>query len=383
MKKTILYILLALAASACIYPYDADLDTEVPERLVVAGDILIGEQTQIDLGYVMPLGTNPYTERRTPPEASVVVENDLGQAFRGTKVRDGRYIVDTENAPENARYRLMVRLEDNREYITPWSGVNQEPEIRDITYQVNDSQMQLFCSLNGRDSLWNFSWEYDEVWEYHAYFIPDLLYDYQNGEYVVQRKFSDYYFCWNSRSSVEPCLATADGLSENSVVNNNFLNINRSDDRLNYYYSIQLKVRGLSSDARKYMEHMMSLSNGTGDLFTPTPSEMRGNITCVGNPEEQVVGFVSVCKRSFQRIFIHTENIYKCPEYPDGLLFYPQPDEDGNYNLDNLFNYSSPVFYELPEPNATNVRWGPKRCVDCRAWGGTKTRPEWWPNNDV
>ena len=349
----------------------------------MSGDILIGEETTIDLGYVFPL--NDYLEETRPatPEGSVVVENDKGQEFRGVPVKKGkagRYLIDTSNAPENARYRLVIKLNDGREFNTPWSGVNQAPEITDLSYDVDKNNLKLYCSLDGRDSIWNFSWEYDEVWEYHAYFIPDLLY--VDGEYVLTPKYDAFYYCWDSRSSVEPCLASADGLTVNKIERNNFHTMSRSDNRISYLYSIKVTVRGLSSSARAYMENMKNLSNGTGDLFTPTPSEMRGNISCVSDPDEQVVGYVSVCKRSSHRIFISAMRIYKMPIVPESLLFYPEPDEDGNYDLPYLFRTNSPVSCDDDEPNEKNVRWGPKRCTDCRAWGGTKTKPDWWPNDD-
>ena len=380
MKKTILYILLAMAVSACIYPYEAELEGEVPERLVVSGDILIGEEFRIDLGYVMPLSADVNKTRSAPSDAVLVVENDRGKSFPGQPVGDGGFLVDMTSAPDAARYRLNVRLADGREYSTPWEGVNQAPIIAGLSYDYDDDYLYLTCSLNGRDSNRNYRLDYEEVWEYHAHFMPDLIYE--DGEYEIKNRFKDYYYCWNSRSSTEPFIASSESLSKNRVKDCNFLSIKCTDDRLNQLYSIQLKASSISLAAKVYLEHLHSLSGSTGDLFTPTPSEMRGNVSCTTNPDEQVVGYVSVCRRAFKRIFINTENIYRYPVNPESLLFYPEPDEEGNYNLEGLFKYCSPVFFEPPVPTATNVQWGLKRCVDCRAWGGTKTKPEWWPNDD-
>ena len=380
MKNLVYYIFLTLAVSSCIYPYDAERDGVVPERLVVSGDILIGEMSKIELGYVVPISEGAEAARRYSPTGDVVVENDKGQRFQGVNLGLGTYYIDTTDAPEKAKYRLVITLSDGREYTTPWSGVNQAPRITDLSYKVDDNMFRLYCSLSGRDSIWNFSWDYDEVWEYHAYFIPNVLW--VNGAYEKRIGFKDYYYCWNRQSSIEPCLASADGLAENRIEQNNFLSMSRSDNRISYLYSIMINVRGLSAPARAYLENMRSNANGTGDLFSPTPSEMRGNISCVTDPQEQVVGYVSVCKRSSHRIFVGANGIYKMPVIPEGLLFYPEPDEDGNLNLDALFQYNSPVFFDDDDPDSSRVSWGPKRCVDCRAFGGNKTKPEWWPNDD-
>ena len=380
MKKTICYILLAFATCACIYPYDAEMAKEAPERLVVSGDILIGEESVIDLSYVMPLSSDISLERKAPPEAVVLVKNEKGQYLYGKKVKQGRYVIDTRYASENSKYRLYIKLDDGREYQTPLEAVNGAPRITDLSYTVDNTHLRLYCSLTGRSSAWNYSLEYDEDWEYHAYFIPDLLF--VNGGYEVHKRFKDFYNCWGSRSSVEPCFMSTEGLSENRIEKNNFLSIPRADYRLMDLYSINVTVRGLSTDARVYLEHLRDGSVGTGDLFTPTPSEMRGNITCITDPEEQVVGYVSVCKRASKRIFISSTNVYQSIVDPGSLLFFPEPDEDGNYNLENLFLWDSPVYFDGPAPGYDNVQWAPKRCVDCRVWGGTKNKPDWWPNDD-
>ena len=119
MKKYLCLILIALAAAGCIYPFDADLgDGDVPDRLVVSGDVLIGEETRITLGYVAPLGTLPGEMRKNFPTGSVILENDLGQRFVGArKTTGGVYVIDTRTAPENARYRLTISLSDGREYM--------------------------------------------------------------------------------------------------------------------------------------------------------------------------------------------------------------------------------------------------------------------------
>ena len=109
---------------------------------------------------------------------------------------------------------------------------------------------------------------------------------------------------------------------------------------------------------------------------------MRGNVSCTGNPDDQAIGYVSVCERSSRRMFIGSAGIYTRPFDPETLLFYPERDEDG-YHFNELFLTCSPVDYTGESPNATNVRWGDKICTDCRAWGGTKTKPAWWPNDDV
>ena len=395
MKKYLCLILIALAAAGCIYPFDADLgDGDVPDRLVVSGDVLIGEETRITLGYVAPLGTLPGEMRKNFPTGSVILENDLGQRFVGArKSTGGVYVIDTRTAPENARYRLTISLSDGREYATPWSGVYQAPVITDLSYAMDESNLALLLSLDGADSLWNFRWDYTETWEYHAWFVPNVMFvpglpaDEREKPSKIYRipepeEADDFYFCWNSKDSVEPFLASAEGQSENRIKDCNFLSMSRGDNRLMTLYSILVTVRGISSDGRAYLHHQSVVSNGTGDLFSPTPSEMPGNVRCTSDPSQLAIGYVEVCKRTSRRIFIGSSGVYQSRFDPETLLYFPEADEDGNYNYDSIFVNDSPVMVMDEVPTQTNVKWGPKRCVDCRAWGGSKSKPDWWPNDD-
>ena len=394
MKRLVLYILSVLTATGCIYPFHADIPDDGSNCIVVAGDILIGEPTVINLGYVLSLDMPALKLRDYYPYCDVYVENDKGGKYKAQRQAGGVYIADTSNAPEDAKYRLCISYKNKgieHEYMTPWAGVNQAPGIADLSYDVLDDKVRLNFSLDGLDTLNYFKCDYTETWEYNAYYRPELMYDpSKNGKRLYRHPYEDedFYYCWDTKESLEPVLSTADGLTDNTIQKKGFLTIPRDDYRLSVLYSIQVTARGLSHDAYSYMYNQSALSNGTGDLFQPVPSEMRGNVLSVNDPNELTVGYVSVCKVSRRRMFIKSSGIYYSNFDPFTLLFYP-PDEDGKIDFERFFQTDSPVMVfdttsntpTTVEPTMTNVLWGPKRCTDCRAWGGTKTKPEWWPNN--
>lgn len=378
MKKFACYILLAMVAAACIYPYEAELPSNTPKTLVVYGDIIIGGLTQIDLGYVQPLGKDMSDKDLSYPEGSVRIENDRGQYYLGMPAKKGHFTLNTTNAPEDARYRVIIKLKDGMEYTMPWTGVNQAPEITDLSYTHDNDFLRLNLSMDSRDTVRNFSLSYDEVWEYHADFKPDYLYV-GGRSFEYGPKFESLYYCWNSSSSAEPVIFSTEDTAANKVEDNNFLTIGISDYRIMYLYSITVTLRGLTHEARTYLEHVRDFSTLTGDLFSPTPSEMRGNLTCVSNPDEPVLGYVSVCELATRQIYIDGTGIYRGRYDPDDLLFEPEPDESGVLDYDMLYKFYSPVKMATPQGP---LLWGPKRCVDCRVWGGSKSKPDWWPNDD-
>lgn len=374
-----------LLLSGCIYPFRADIESESFDNIVVSGDILIGEPTRITLGYVYPLSAFPSEMRKEYPTGKLTIENDSGSSWKGAYQYRGAYVFDTSTAPASGKYRLRIELDDGREYETPWTGVKQAPVITDLRYAGTDDGVGLFLSLDGADSLWNFRWDYTETWEYHADYIPAFMFvpglpeaDRQNPSKIYREPDPSEinYTCWTTRDSIEPFLGSAEGQSDNRLSDVCFMTMQSTDIRISALYSILLTVQGLSSEALAWHRHMNALSNETGSLFSPTPSEMRGNVVCTSDGTQTALGYVDVACRVSRRIYV-PNTFYTRPYDPDVLLFFPAPDEDGNYDFDQEFRMgSAPVRGE--EPSLTGVEWGPKRCTDCTQLGGTTTEPEWW-----
>ena len=387
MKKSALTYLFLLLLTGCIYPFSVEKGDAEFSDIVVSGDILIGEQSRIKLEYVYPVGTFPTEMLKDFPEGTLTIENDGGATWKGKYQSKGLYTFETADAPASGRYRLHI-LSGGAEYASDWMGVKQSPSIHKLRADCDGNYVHISMDLDGADSLWNFRWDYDQTWEYHADYYPDLMFipglperDRENPQkiYRLPTPEEDYYYCWTSAPSVEPGLASAEGQSINSVKNARVLSISCTDMRISTLYCIDVTASGISAGGRAYLQHMHDISNETGSLFSPTPSEMTGNIRCISDPTLQAIGYIDAVCRTTARLFIGPE-YYHMAYDPAQWLFYPEPDEDGMYNFDHFFGYASPV--SCPDtPTKTNVKWGPKRCVDCRELKGSKDKPDWWPND--
>ncbi len=225
MKKSALTYLVLLLLSSCIYPFSVEKGDAEFSDIVVSGDILIGEQSRIQLGYVFPVGTFPTEMRRDFPTGSLTIENEDGGRWRGDYQSRGLYVFDTSDAPAEGRYRLHIIINDGAEYVSEWMGVHQAPAIHNLKADCDGEYVNISMDLEGADSLWNFRWDYNQTWEYHADYYPDLMFvpglpekDRENPEkiYRLPTPEEDYYYCWTSAPSVEPGLASAEGQSINS-----------------------------------------------------------------------------------------------------------------------------------------------------------------------
>ena len=392
MKRILSYLLL-FTLTACIYPYTPDVAVKVDDTiLVVSGELLAGQESLVTLSKVSPLGTTAYETVMNKVEGVVtLVGRKGGEVCMGTRTSNGQYALNMENLDPLDEYKLRVAYAGNV-YETPFMGILPAPVITALDYTVNDENLNLRISLDGGDSLSDFLWNYNETWEYHAMFVPDLMYvPDQNTEdpSIIYRKpepEEDYYYCWTSRDGAEPCLATTAGQSENRIKDLVFRSVPRSDPRVSVLYSISVTARGLSPDGRAYLEYLDRTSNITGDLFTPVPSNISGNMRCVTDTTRTVIGFMELSQSVFKRIFVSYAGVYDNIENPYYYLYYPSYDESaGLYHFDTLYWYGdAPVFLHSksvpPVPTTDNVEWAPRRCTDCRVSGGTKNKPEWWPN---
>jgi hypothetical protein len=113
-----------------------------------------------------------------------------------------------------------------------------------------------------------------------------------------------------------------------------------------------------------------------GSIFDPQPSELSGNIQCVSDPSETVVGFISCGLVREKRIFIKPSEILKIN---DDWFFRP-----------NCFDMEIPKFQlagyhqvgylivEILDPAGNWLKIAPGECVDCRFYG-SNIKPSYWP----
>jgi hypothetical protein len=63
--------------------------------------------------------------------------------------------------------------------------------------------------------------------------------------------------------------------------------------RLSVLYTIMVRQYGLTEAAYNFLYMMEQNSEALGTIFDPQPSQLTGNIQCLTNPSEPVVGYVS------------------------------------------------------------------------------------------
>ncbi len=196
---------------------------------------------------------------------------------------------------------------------------------------------------------------------------------------VLNRPPQDQIFrCWHTDASTRLLLGSSAKLA-NDVIYLQLLNqIPSGSQQISVRYSILVSQYALTDSAYNFLTLMQKNTESLGTIFDAQPSQLVGNIHCLNNPVEPVIGYVSAGTMQQQRIFISRSQVppwgysYTCP-IPDTLVANQQ---------DSLKKYFGNLGYDPVDFNPMVMAWTGNliSCVDCRLQGGTNVDPSYWPN---
>src|SRR5262249_7367091 len=115
-----------------------------------------------------------------------------------------------------------------------------------------------------------------------------------------------------------------------------------------------------------------------GTIFDPQPSEISGNIHCLTDTSEVVIGFIEVTQEQVQRIFISNSQI------PDWNYNPGCVEAIFDSNLDSIAKYASGLYPTIPtslDPFGAISKFyatPDKNCMDC-TFRGVSQKPSFWP----
>lgn len=374
-KNILIMLILVLLFGACKEPYYPAIIEAPNSFLVVDGMIKVGgDSTIIRLTRTRNLIDS--NEVVTEEGAFVVLEGDQGAYFPFTRLGNGYYATAPLNLRVNEAFSLKITTADNKQYQSALLPVKPTPAIDSVSW-VRDTSITIRVST--KDPTGNtrfYRWEFEETWEYNSFYESILGYDYgTNQPYYLDPK--DYLNrCWSSQQSSSILLASTNAQVDDVVENLPVTTIVQGSDKASVRYSILVKQYALTKEAFEYWQLLRKNTNELGSIFGNQPAELISNITCTSNPEEPVVGFISISSIQQKRLFIRRGELSGWyPDYslqqlcepkivgPDSLSFYLQR----NKNLMQAYNITG-----------GGTALADKQCIDCRLRGGTTKMPSYW-----
>jgi len=354
MKFAILYILLLFTFTGCISEYQAKGIDELRNLLVVEGTISEGITT-IKLSKSVGLHDDILTTE-VVNHASVTVESETGSTYYASTPIQGTYTIYIDKLDPEIGYRLKINL-DNDQYESEFSKPIMTPEIDQVFWTKSSGNANICVTTRGtEDQPRYYNWAYEEIWEIKAKYEGNVS------------PFDSRYYCWIYKNSNQFVLASSDKLSENVISQKKLVETTTDDRRFEELYYIKVYQNMLSKAAYDYFSNLQKNIEDTGSIFSPIPSEMKGNISCITNPDIPVIGYVEVSNTKIMETYI---SVY------DGL-YEPKADyECISVGMDDERYTEQMVLYFMEGANAL---FSYQRCVDCTL-SGTKNKPYFWPND--
>jgi Domain of unknown function (DUF4249) len=370
----------------CKEIYDPHIEAKTTGLLVVEGFINSGVgPTTIHLSRSSSL-----EDTALHPEfsAQVTVEGEDGSSFTLFGNGNGEYTNAQLTLNNGVSYRLHLRTTDGKEYVSDYTPVKFTPLIDSITWQRENDGLRIYA--NARDpqnETKYYQWKYEETWEIHSAFYTSIKYirDTIRTNAVIDLVYrlpdhnadTSLYRCWNTVNSSTITLGSTEKLTSD-IVYLPVQYIEPHSEKLSVLYSINLRQYAIGHDNYLFLQKMKKNTEQLGTIFDPQPSEISGNIHCLTDPAEIVIGFIEVTQEQIKRIFISNSQVPDWNYDPACVQIIL------DNNLDSIAKHGSDLYPTLPtslDPFGGITKFfatNDKNCMNCTFRGGTQ-KPAFWP----
>ena len=363
------FILLISGIFSCREVYDPPVVSENHNYLVVEGIISSGQPTIIQLSRTRKL--NDTVLFIPEANAGVYIQSEHGENHTLQHIGNGKYQSPTLTLNQNDRYRVRVTTVGSS-YVSDFESVKNTPAIDSLSWR---QERDVIISVNTHDatnSTWYYRWEYVETWEYWAYYDSNL--GFRNGQVYYRDSIDLLNICWSMQNSSDVMLATSAKLSQDRIDQVPVAVVSSETDKITMRYSILVKQYALTQKAFEYWETLRKNSKDLGSIFGVQPSQLIGNIKCVTNPTEPVIGYITASSVAEKRIFIRRSELtewHEIPQLPYCTSRIIPPDS---------------AFYVLQDTTLAPAHYvtggglaiAKNSCVDCRRRGGNTIKPSYW-----
>jgi hypothetical protein len=383
MKKLVNLLVLLILAAGCRKPYNPPAVRSTAGYLVVEGVVSSGaDSTIIKLNHTVNIASkvtaNPVLH------AQVSVESDQGASYPLTETSNGNYVSPGLNLDNTRTYRLSIKTPDNKQYQSDLAPVVVTPPIDSIGFNIVTLPVpgiQIYVDTHDPSNTAKyFRWGYDEAWAFQAKYISYWI---TNGTTLVPRLTDqNITLCYTNDISSNVVIASSAKLQQDSLYQSPILFIPSTSEKIANEYSILLRQYALTADAYNFWVSLKKNTEQLGSIFDAQPTQLEGNIHCITNPAEPVIGYVSVCKISSKRVFIPRSLLPAwTPTYPYSCELDTDKTYTSEWYNDLVNNPKSPLIPTGPPPPALGYpaafAYSTRVCVDCTI-RGTKTAPSFW-----
>jgi hypothetical protein len=375
MKKTKLFLFLSILLSNCRDAYEIPVKPSDKSLLVVEGILNSGSgPTRIRLSKSSKTN-QPYTPQ---PEVNAVltIEGKDNSTQFLTETGSGFYSASQLTLKPDIEYRLKITTSDGKLYASDFVKVFNTPPIDSVSWKKENDGINIY--VNTHDPLSDqgyYQWDYEETWENHATYPAKYKWEPITEKIVPMLPGEDIFYCWSSNVSKNLLIGSSAQYQSDIIHEMPMIFIPKGSPKMNVRYSILVHQRKTDKTGYEYLNLMKKNTEQLGSIFDAQPSELRGNIHCLSNPGESVIGYLTASSMKEQRIFITSAQAgWSNYDYCDVFTVPNNPDSIKSYMPNRYLPFEADVRF------GTIVGWyvSESYCVDCRVRGGINVKPSFW-----
>jgi len=367
-------ILILPLVTGCLEHYDPPVSNDKVGFLVVDGFINTTLQSA-SVKLTDALGLSLSKSFPAVTQAKVSIEEEGGNFISLSEKENGNYEINYSFV-NTKKYRLHIQLPDGRNYQSEYIQPLTVPPLDSITWKGHANGVTIYANAHDDTNQTRYyKWRYTETWSYNSFFYS--YYKLEGGQAVFRTPEESIYYCWGNEPSTTILVNATTQLDKDIVHEFPLTIVPRGSRKLSRIYSILVEQRALDEKVYNYWIQLQKTTESLGGLFDPLPSQVTGNIYNENDASETVLGYFSGGNVQQKRIFIEFNDL------PDNLRAFDSGGncEKGSIKADKLSELGSDKL--LLQSFGANVIEGyitsSIDCVDCRTFGGTTTKPDFWP----
>jgi hypothetical protein len=379
--KIMRWLMLFVLLGSCKDKYTAPVHIPASGYLVVEGfinagsgstDFTLTRATGLDSPYVLP-----------EAGASVSVESGDGSQYPLTEKGNGSYSIDQLPLDLNQQYRVRIKTTDGKEYLSDLTSVKITPPVDSVSWKAEDGGVRIFVTTHDpANNSRYYQWNYVETWEYASAFVSTL--EYLGGGLFGDRPDLDQvHVCYISDLSTSISIGSTAKLNDDLMFEYPLTFVPYlTSNKLSRKYSILVKQHALTKEWYEWKEKVKKNTEQLGSIFDAQPSDISGNIHCVSNPGEPVIGYVGCTSETEKRIFIRRSELPPIVVHTGYEQCVPDTIPNAEPDIMNYFEsgVNLPIMpvYSSRGPGIIGYTGASGYCVDCREQGGVTAKPDFW-----
>jgi hypothetical protein len=371
-----LLILVAVLLTQCVEPYAPAVIDAPRSLLVVDGFLNAAGVTTISLSRTYAVSSTQAPPKETG--AQVFLEQEGGPRYALRETSPGTYTSEALTLNPTKNYRLSLTAA-NRSYASDFVPVRATPAIDQVSWQMTDLGVSVYVdSHDPTNATRYYRWETEETWEITPPLYPD--YEYRDNDVrLIAVRFP--YRCWPRLQSTDINVFKTTGLTQDVVSKHLVRAVSNISSQFYHKYSILVRQYAQTKEEYAYWEQLQKNSQNLGTLFDPLPTQLTGNLHCISDPDEPVLGYVGAHTVAEKRIFIDRAELPGTWQIPTGYEKCVPPDTIGVSSIHLRFadGYIVPV-ERLVDGLGMTIGYTAVRpdCIDCRL-RGSDVKPDFWP----